>query len=359
MNSKSIFLSILFLVFVIHVCKSQSKYRFETYAGSQEGFKDGDRKNALLWSPEGIAADKKGNLYITEYRTSVVRKIDAKGNVTLLAGQPFKTGFQDGKAAESLIDRPHGIAVGANGDVFFCDMKNHSIRKISVNGMVSTVAGKNTEKGLEDGIGENARFNQPEGIAINSKGELFIADTYNFTIRKIDINGQVSTFAGKGKQPGYADGKGKNARFNMPLGIAIDKNDNLYITDANYDLDSMQGNSLIRKIDTKGNVSTFAGVRGQNGHKDGTANKAIFNKPIGIAIGPDGSIFIADTEADLIRVIDKNKNVSTIAGLYLQEQIMTDKITFADPQSITVAPNGDIYIADTFNNRIVLGKKLK
>jgi DNA-binding beta-propeller fold protein YncE len=362
MISKSLIISILLPVFTFPIAFGQVKYRFETYAGSVEGFKDGNRKVALFRSPEGIVADKKGNLFITEYGSSIVRKIDSKGNVTLFAGQPLKTGFQDGKASESLIDRPHGIAVGANGDVFFCDMKNHSIRKNSLDGMVSTVAGKNTEKGIEDGLGENARFNQPEGIAINSKGELFIADTYNFTIRKIDINGLVSTFAGKGNQAGYADGKGKNARFNMPLGIAIDKNDNLYIADANYDLDSMQGNSLIRKIDTKGNVSTFAGVREQNGHKDGKANKAIFNKPVGIAIGPDGSIFIADTEADLIRIIDKNRKVSTIGGQYLKENSLTGigrSATFADPQSITVAPNGDIYIADTFNNRIVVGKKLK
>jgi serine/threonine protein kinase, bacterial len=357
---KIIFLLSSILLFYSNV-NGQVQYKFETYAGSVDGFLDGDRKKALFRSPEGITADDKGNLYITEYRSSVIRKIDLKGNVSTLAGQPLKTGYADGKASESLIDRPHGIALDKNGNVFFCDMKNQLIRRIDNKGIITTIAGEKGKAGIKDGIGKNAQFNQPEGIVVDTKGNLFVADTYNFMVRKIDKYGVVSTFAGVGEKKGYADGQGKNALFNMPIGIAIDKSDNLFVLDAIYD-SSEQGNSVIRKIDPNANVTTIAGVQGKSGHKDGTLQEAIFNKPVGITVANDGTIFVADTEADLIRLIDTKGNVTTIGGQYLIEKSQNgigNKATFSDPQSLTVAPNGDIFIADTFNNRIIVGKKIK
>jgi serine/threonine protein kinase, bacterial len=354
--------SLIFSVMVFHSnLKGQSAYKFETYAGSIDGFVDGNRNKALFRTPEGITADDKGNLYITEYRSSIIRKIDFKGNVSILAGQPLKTGYADGKASESLIDRPHGIAVDKEGNVFFCDMKNHLIRKIDSKGFISTIAGKQGKAGIKDGVGKNAQFNKPEGIVVDSKGNIFVADTYNFTVRKIDKKGNVSTFAGIGGKEGYADGNGKEALFNMPIGIAIDKKDNLFVVDAIYDSEK-KGNSVIRKIDSKGNVMTFAGVQGKNGHKDGTLREAIFHKPVGITVSNDGTIFVADTEADLIRMIDTKGNVSTIGGQYLIEKSQDgvgNKAAFSDPQSIAVAPNGDIFITDTFNNKIVKGTKIK
>ena len=353
---------ILFSVILFYLkTNGQSAYQFKTYAGSIDGFVDGNRNKALFRSPEGIAADNKGNLYVTEYRSSIIRKIDSKGNVSILAGQPLKTGYADGKTSKSLIDRPHGIAVDKKGNVFFCDMKNHLIRKIDNKGFVSTVAGEQGIAGIKDGIGRNAQFNQPEGIVVDSKGNLFVVDTYNFTVRKINKNGKVTTFAGLGGKGGYADGNGINALFNMPIGIAIDKNDNLFVVDAIYDSEK-QGNSVIRKIDSKGNVTTFAGVQGKNGHKDGKLQEAIFNKSVGITVSNDGIIFVADTEADLIRMIDKKGNVTTLGGQYLIEKSQDgvgNIAAFSDPQSITVAPNGDIFITDTFNNRIVKGIKIK
>lgn len=343
------------------ITNGQDKYKFETYAGSVDGFLDGDRSKALFRTPEGITVDDKGNLYITEYLSSIIRKIDSKGKVSVLAGQPLKTGFADGIASKSLIDRPHGIAVDNKGNVFFCDMKSHLIRKIDNKGIVSTVAGEKGKFGVKDGVGKNAQFSQPEGVVVDSKGNLFVADTYNFTIRKIDTKGNVTTFAGVGTKKGYADGQGKKARFNMPIGIAIDKSDNLFVVDAIYD-SSEQGNSVIRKINPDGNVTTFAGMQGKNGHKDGKLKEAIFNKPVGISVANDGTIFVADTEADLIRMIDTKGNVTTIGGQYLIEKSQDgigDKATFSDPQSLVVAPNGDIFITDTFNNKIVKGTKIK
>ncbi len=351
----------LFVIIFQTSTKGQAKYKFETFAGSVDGYLNGDRTKALFRSPEGITMDDKGNLYVTEYLSSIIRKVDAKGNVSILAGQPLKTGYKDGKASESLIDRPHGIAVDKKGNIFFCDMKNHLIRKIDKSGIVSTFAGRKGESGIRDGLNKNAQFNQPEGIVVDSQGNLFVVDTYNFSVRKIDKNGKVTTFAGVGGKKGYANGNGKQALFNMPIGISIDKNDNLFVVDAIYD-SPKQGNSLIRKIDSNGNVSTFAGVHGKDGHKDGTLLKALFHKPVGIATAEDGTIFVADTEADLIRMIDKNGNVTTIGGQYLVEKMndgIGNEAAFFDPQSLVVAPNGDIFITDTLNNKIIVGKKTK
>jgi sugar lactone lactonase YvrE len=339
---------------------SQTQYKFETYAGDKDGYQDGDRKTALLRSPEGIAIDTKGNLYITEYRSSIVRKIDTNGIVSILAGQVMKTGFADGKNNEALFDRPHGLAVDKEGTVYVCDMKNHLIRAISPAGIVRTVAGKAGVSGTADGVKEAARFQQPEGVAVNSKGELYVVDTYNFTVRKIDKKGRVTTVAGVGGVAGYADGKGKKALFNKPIGLAIDENDDIYIVDADYDGEN-SGNCVIRKIDKKGRVTTFCGVQGKPGHKDGTLKEAQFNRPVGIAISKEGIIYIADTEADLIRQIDKNGMVTTLGGQYLIEKAQDgigNEAAFFDPQSLIVSPTGDIFITDTLNNKIVVGRKV-
>ena len=324
-----------------------------------DGFRDGERKTALLRSPEGIAVDAAGNLYITEYKSSIVRKITTDGRVSLLAGQPMKTGYADGNGRTALFNRPHGLAVDKAGTVYVCDMKNHLIRSISPGGRVGTVAGKAGLPGTADGLKENARFNQPEGIVVSSAGDLFVVDTYNFTVRKITRNGLVTTLAGTGGVAGYADGHGHNVRFNKPIGIAIDSRDNLYITDANYD-GKPAGNCLIRKIDPQGNVTTLGGMAGKAGHKDGPLKIARFNRPVGIAVAPDGTLLVADTEADLVRMIDTDGIVSTIGGQYLVEKAedgVGAAAAFFDPQAIVVAPNGDIFMTDTLNNRIVVGRK--
>ncbi|MBO0936653.1 hypothetical protein J2I47_08870 [Fibrella sp. HMF5335] len=339
---------------------AQVRYRFDTYAGSVDGFRDGDRKTALLRSPEGIAADDAGTLYITEYKSSIVRKIDKNGTVSLLAGQPMTTGYADGPGNQALFNRPHGLTVDKVGTVYVCDMKNHLIRTISPDGRVGTLAGKAGVSGTADGVSDQARFNQPEGVAVNSRGEVFVTDTYNYTIRKIDPHGRVTTLAGLGGVKGYANGRGRRARFNKPIGIAIDKADNLYVTDADYD-GKPSGNCVIRKIDPRGNVTTLGGIPGRAGHRDGPIGEALFNRPAGVAVAADGTVFVADTEADLIRQISPAGAVTTLGGQYLIEKAQDgvgSAAAFFDPQSLVVLPTGTLFITDTLNNRIVVGRKL-
>ncbi len=359
-NISAFFLLIACLIQSTKLHAQKPIYTFKTYAGSLENeHQDGPRLNARFRSPEGIAIDTKGNLYITEYRSSIVRKINASGKVMLFAGKINETGYRDGY--DALFDRPHGAAVDKEGNVYVCDMKNHLIRKINPNGLVSTYAGTPKVAGTADGPALLSQFNQPEDLAFDSKGNLYVADSYNFTIRKITKKGVVTTIAGTGGVAGYKDGLGKEALFNKPLGICIDKLDNIYIADADYDLEK-PGNCLIRKINTAGRVSTYAGVPGQDGHKDGPRLQANFNRPVGIEADKNGNIFVADTEADLIRIISKTGVVSTLGGQYLKElseEGVGEKAAFFDPQSLVISPSGDLFITDTHNNKIIKGTKNK
>ena len=359
---KRYFALILFPLFSCSLLKSQTElpeYRFETVSGSVEGFANGKAKESLFRTPEGITVDSKGNLFTTEYWTTVVRKISPDGTVSVLAGKVNEPGNINGTGSEARFNKPHGLVVVGDSAVYVCDMKSHTIRKVTYNGVVTTFAGIMGQAGPADGFRTVATFNQPEAIAVNSKGELFVADSYNFTIRKIAVNGEVSTFAGIAGKAGYADGEGSQALFNKPLGIAIDGKDNIYVADSDYD--GTGGNSLIRKISPKGKVSTLAGIPSKPGHTDGKAKDSQFDRLVGIAATSEGEVFVADTEADLIRKIDKHGRVTTIGGVYLNEKFADGTgadARFADPQSIAVDREGNLYIADTFNHRIRKGVKV-
>jgi sugar lactone lactonase YvrE len=335
-----------------------SGYKFTNYTGNGYGHLDGDRSIAKFRSPEGIAVDKNGNVYVTEYASSIVRKITADGIVSVLGGKDMELGFTDGTSKESRFNRPHGVAVDDSLNVFVTDMKNCTVRKIDPSGKVKTIAGIPGVEGHADGSCSEATFNKPEGIAVNSKGYLYIADTYNYTIREISPDGVVKTFAGKAGEMGNANGKGSQSRFNMPLGIAIDGADNIYIADANYD-GTPSGNCTIRKISPEGEVTTIAGRAGVTGYADGKGNRARFNRPVGITVTKDGVVYIADTEADTIRKITADGVVSTIGGRYLIEAEKDGTgsgARFNDPQAITVDNKGVLFIADTFNNSIRKGE---
>ncbi len=346
--------------FTFSQSSKSEEYRFETISGSVDGYMDGDVKQALFRTPEGITVDSKGNIFITEYWTTVVRKISHDGMVSVLAGMGNEPGSLNGVGSEARFNKPHGLVVVGDSVIYVCDMKSHTIRKVTYGGVVTTYAGVMDKQGSEDGFRTNATFNQPEAIAVNSKGELFVADSYNFTIRKIALNGEVTTFAGIAGKEGYADGKGSKSLFNKPLGIAIDGKDNIYVADSDYD--GKGGNSLIRKISPKGFVSTFAGIPMKAGHVDGKTKDSQFDRPVGITVSSDGVIFVADTKACLIRKIDTNGNVTTIGGTYLESKSVDGigaNARFADPQSIAVDKDGNLYITDTFAGKIRKGVKMK
>jgi len=264
----------------------------KTFAGSNAvGSADGPRATASFFNPEAVAVDRKGNVYVADTHNNLIRKISEDGVVTTIAGRR-ENSFIPGKDSSARFDNPSGIAVDLNGNLYVADWANNLIRKISPGGKVTNLAGSGIP-GSNDGIGSSASFYLPWGIAVDSANNVYVADSYNNMIRKISPEGVVKTLAGK-KEKGVANGSGSNASFFHPAGIALDKQDNIYVAD--------MGNNIIRKISPNGIVITLAG-NGVRGAVNGSDTAASFYKPYGVALDQDGNVYVADYQNNLIRKI--------------------------------------------------------
>lgn len=308
-----------------------------TFAGSTQGYSDGQGTSVQFYYPEGIAVDGSGNLFVSDTLNNRIRKITPSGSVTTLAGGT--QGYANGQGTSAKFYFPKGIAVDGSGNLFVADAGNHSIRKITPSGNVTTLAGDGTQ-GQADGQGTAATFGTPLGITIDGSGNLYVADGQNSNIRKITPSGNVTTLAGG--TYGYADGQGTSAKFFYPNGITVDGNGNLYVSD----------NDRIRKITPSGSVTTLAGS-GIGGYADGQGTSAQFNNVFGLALDGNGNLYVTDVSNNRIRKISTSGNVTTLAG---GAQGYTDgqgpSAKFYNPSGISVSANGTLYVADTYNNRI-------
>ena len=228
-------------------------------------------------------------------------------------GRTGFTGSADSASRKPLLYAPAGVAVDASGNIYVSDTANNQIRKISATGAISNVAGAFTGSGGVDGTAWNARFNNPQGMATDASGNVYVADQGNHAIRRIASNRAVSTvagsFTGSGAAgfSGSADGAAKTtARFNKPADVAVDASGNIYVADS--------GNHAIRKISTNGTVTTLAGAMGAAGNTNATGSSARFRSPQGIAVDGNGTVYVADTGNQVIRRITANGAVSTFAG---------------------------------------------
>lgn len=261
--------------------------------------------------------------------------------VSTLAGSGEK-GFLDGPAESAQFAEPHGVAVDSQGNVYVADAHNQQVRRIA-GGQATTLAGTG-EQGREDTtIAASATFSYPAGVAVDGRWNVYVADVHNHCIRMIS-GGQVTTFAGSGR-PGFADGPAAQAQFNEPYGVAVDGQGNVYVADA--------GNHRIRKVSQR-EVSTLAGS-GTAGFADGPANAAQFNQPMGLAVDAQGNVYVADSSNHRIRRVS-NRQVTTLAGsgeLGFADG-PAEQARFALPAGVTVDAQGNVYVADTANNRIRL-----
>jgi sugar lactone lactonase YvrE len=347
----SLFASTLF------ACKKQAEpaaskltYTVSTLAGSgMAGFTNGTGGSATFNHPSAVAFDNQGNVYVADSDNNCIRKITASGVVSTLAGTGV-AGQTDGPGATAQFNWPQGIAVDAQGTVYVADTNNGRIRTITPAGVVSTWAGA-AGFGLQDGPVATARFLSPQGLALDQQGTLYIADTYNNRIRKITPQGVVSTVAGSGPSAifppeNFADGPGSAAKFYFPGGVAADSQGNLYVADG--------ANHRIRKITAAGIVSTVAG--GVDGYADGSVAQAQFHYPEGVAVDASGVLYIADFGNDCLRRIGTDGQVSTFAGSggnfgFADGPVATAK--FFTPNSIVVSPQAtELYVADLDNQRI-------
>ena len=320
--------------------KVTPKGEVSTLAGSKEGFADGVGIAAQFTYPTRIAIDKAGNLYVTDRNR--IRKITPKGEVSTLSDST--EGFADGQIGVAQFHDPRGIAIDTAGNLYVADNLNNRIRKITPAGGVSTLVGSGTS-GHADGTGDVVRFKSPSGIAIDAAGNFYVADENNHRIRKITPAGEVSTFAGSGSI-GNADGQGSAAQFYEPRDIAIDTAGNLYVADT--------GNDRIRKITPKGEVSTLAGSK--SGFADGIGSTAQFDRPVGIAVDMAGHLYVADYMNKCIREITPKGEVSTFAsfhsGSYGDADGTGSAARFKGPSGIAIDAAGNLYVADEYNRRI-------
>lgn len=267
-----------------------------TYAGKAgiTGTNDGPAlSSALFNSPLGLALDASGNVIVADSFNNTIREISSLGVVSTIAGTPGVSGPTNGNGSADLFNQPFSVAVDSNENIFVGDTHNHAIREIMPGGVITTFAGSIGNFGTNDGVGTNAEFTFPEGVALDASGDLYVVDDGNATIRKITPDAAVSTLAGTPGVTGSADGPGTNATFSFPFGDAVDANGNIYVADAN--------NELIRKITPAGNVTTLGGVPGQAGSQDGTAGDARFNAPEGLSVDSQGNVYVADAINQSIR----------------------------------------------------------
>jgi hypothetical protein len=311
---------------------------------------DGVGGTARFDTPGRLAVDAAGNVYVGEYGNNTVRKITPAGEVATLAGLTGSPGSADGAGSAARFSGPGGVAVDAGGVVYVADQYNNTIRRITPAGVVSTLAGLAGERGGVDGSGRAARFNSPTGVAVDAVGNVYVADQYNDTIRRITPAGEVTTLAGRAGHQGSADGAGEAARFFNPVGVAVDGEGNVYVAD--------QFNQTIRKIAPTGEVATLAGLAGERGSADGAGATARFNYPYGVAVDREGNVYVADTGNSTVRRITPAGEVTTLAGLAGNEGT-TDGVAstarFNGPGGIAVDAAGTVFVADTYNDRISRG----
>jgi len=341
------------------------------YGGSNLG-DGGIATSAVLINPTDVAKDAVGNLFIADSGNGRIRKVDVNGVITTVAGNGNAGWSGDGgMATNAEISAPCAVAVDASGNLFIADSSYGLIRKVDTSSIITTVAGCGNGYSGDGGAATNARMSGVSGVAIDSVGNLFIADSNNNRVRKVDTNGIITTVAGNGYTTningdiygGYSGdgGAATNAELDGPIGITIDGLGNLYFTDT--------ANNVIRKVDTNGIITTVAGngygagtLYGGYSGDGGAATLAKLDFPFGVAIGANSDIVIADSANNVIRKVAANGIITTVAGNgygagshkggYSGDGGAAILAELDFPQGVAMDTNGNLFVADSINNCI-------
>ena len=327
-------------------------YTFTTLAGLalNAGTTDGTGSAARFSLPSGVGVDSAGNVYGADTFNHTIRKVTPGGVVTTLAGLAGVFGSTDDTGSAARFYFPHGVAVDSAGNVYVADTDNHTIRKVTSVGTVSTLAGQAGSNGSSDGTGSAARFKNPRGVAVDSAGNVYVTEYGNHTIRMVTPGGVVTTLAGLAGSFGSSDGTGSAARFNGPAGVGVDSAGNVYVADS--------VNHTIRMVTPGGVVTTLVGLAGSLGSSDGTGSAARFHYPSGVAVNSAGNVFVGDTYNHTIRKIAPGAGVTTIGGLAgsLGSSDGTGSVArFRYPYGVAVDNADNVYVADAENHTIRKG----
>ncbi len=325
--------------------QAQANLTVSTFAGNSiGGYANGNGQSALFAAPIGIAIDANDNLYVADFRNHVIRKITPGGTVTTFAGSYY--GYGDGIAQYARFYGPAGVAVDAAGNVYVADYGNHRIRKIDLNGQVTTLAG-NGQRSSTDGVGTAASFYYPSGLTVDKAGNIYVLDAGSSRVRKIDPNRRVTTLAGNFE--GYQDDIGSRALFDFH-GVApqpcVDARGNVYIADP--------WNSRIRKVAPDGTVTTIAGSW-DYGTTDGPALEASFSSATAVTLDKQGNLIVGDWHAAKVRKVDLTaQRVSTVAGNGNEAHVDGPALraSFVRPGGVVVDSKGNIFVSDYYDNCI-------
>src|ERR1019366_5909839 len=318
-----------------------------TYAGD-----GGQATNASVGNAPGVAAAPNGSFLIADRFNNRIRQVNTNGIIITVAGTN-NIGFAgDGGAANlARLNRPYGVALDLWGNYSVADTGNNRILKVDTNGVISTVAGSGTAGFDGDGAAAtNTALNAPSGVAVDAAGNLFIADYGNNRVRKVDAAGVISTIAGT-NSAGFAGdgGLAVNSKLSSPQGVAVDSTGNLFIAD--------YGNNRIRRVDASGNITTFAGTNSSGYLGDGgAATNTRLNLPTGVAVDPSGYVMIADCNNNRIRQVSPSGIISTVAGngstAYSGDGDAPTNASLYQPFGLTVEAAGSLLIADQNHSRI-------
>ncbi|MDE0473746.1 MAG: Ig-like domain-containing protein, partial [Gammaproteobacteria bacterium] len=310
----------------------------------------GPATSAQVEWPVEIELDGSGNLYISQSKNERIRKVDSSGIITTVARGDLNSAGDGGPATAALLDEPSEVAVDGRGNLYIADAENFRIRKVDSAGIITTVAGVGTQGFSGDGgPATAAQFNRPIGVALDRAGNLYIADA-SLRVRKVDSSGVITTFAGSGTRGFGGDGgPATAAQIDSPRDVALDTAGNLYIADAN--------NHRIRKVDSSGVITTVAGTGTAGfGVDGGPATGTLINEPQDVAVDRAGNLYIAERVVHRIRKVGTNGLIATIAGTgrrgFSGDGGPATSARLYEPRGIAVDRAGNLYIADTLNRRI-------
>jgi sugar lactone lactonase YvrE len=324
----------------------------------------GPATEARLYQPRMSIADPAGNVYIADTFNQVIRKIDPSGVISTVVGvyHPVDDGASDeqcppdfggdgGPATKAKLSCPHSVAIDAAGNLYVADTGNNRIRKVDGSGTITTIAGTGKfSSGGDGGPATEAGLQSPKGIAFDLAGNLLVADSGNNQIRKIDPGGTITTIAGTG-EPGYSGdgGPATAAKLEAPRTVAVGPSGAVYIAEPNV--------HRIRKVDAKGIISTLAGTSKAGFSGDGgPAKSAQLDMPRGVGVDGEDNVYIADSLNHRIRRVGGDGIITTIAGTgqkgFSGEGGPATEARFFTPRAVDVDASGNLYVADTYNNRI-------
>ncbi|GAB3993632.1 hypothetical protein GCM10028807_29390 [Spirosoma daeguense] len=316
------------------------------------GGDNGPAPNANLYYPTDVVTDKAGNLFIADQGNNRIRKVTTSGIITTIAGNgSYGFSGDGGNATSATLANPYGVAIDGSGNLYIADQKNQRIRKVSTSGIITTIAGNgNIGFGGDGGLATLANLDNPSAVSIDGNGNLFITDLGNQRIRKVNTSGVITTVAGNGSSGFGGDGGNATlASLNNPDGIAVDESGNLYVAD--------RYNDRIRKVSSAGIISTIAG-NGFGGFDadSGLAVNARLNNPTDITLDSLGNLYITDLFNNRLRKVNPQGIITTTAGNGMYgfggDGADAGSANLASPTGVSVDNLGNLYIADLLNNRI-------